>query len=153
MPRIFDDCLTRSNGAQKPYLVHGVVQFRAWGNHSQPGNPYGDVSCRQEIENGGEFLKPSLGGAFPSTLSKDAFQRRLEGVERENLNPRAGLRTSHQCMGDVSTIPEAGRQNPGSDKAPSSSASQDSTQPDELEGVMSLEAALVRTLQRLGAIW
>jgi hypothetical protein len=55
-------------------------------------------------------------------------------------------------MGDVSTIPEAGRKNPGSDKTPSSSASQDSTQPDELEGVMSLETALVRALQCLEGI-
>jgi hypothetical protein len=86
-------------------------------------------------------------------LSKDAFWRRLEGVERENLNPPAGLRASHEWMGYVSTIPDAGRQNPGSDKTPSSSASQDSTQRDELEGVMSLETVLVRALQRLGAIW
>jgi hypothetical protein len=55
-------------------------------------------------------------------------------------------------MGDVSTIPEAGRQNPGSDKTPYSSASQDSAQPGELEGVMNLETDLVRALQRLGAI-
>jgi len=48
--------------------------------------------------------------------------------------------------------PRSGRQNPGRDKTPSSSASQDSTQPDELEGVISLETALVRALQRLGAI-
>src|SRR5262245_17896981 len=53
-------------------------------------------------------------------------------------------------MGDVWAIPEAGRENPGSDKTPSSSASQDSTQPDELEGVMSFETALVRALQRAG---
>jgi len=53
-------------------------------------------------------------------------------------------------MGDVSTIPEAGRQNPGSDKTPSSSALQDSTQSDELEGVMSLETALVRALHCVG---
>jgi hypothetical protein len=86
-------------------------------------------------------------------LSKDVFRRRLESVEREKLNPPAGLRASHEWMGDVSTIPEAGRQNPGSDKTPSSSAPQDSTQPDELEEVMSLETALVRALQRLGAIW
>ena len=26
-------CLTRSSGEQKPYLVHGLVQFRARGNH------------------------------------------------------------------------------------------------------------------------
>jgi len=69
-----------------------------------------------------------------------------------NLNPPAGLRASHEWMGDVSTIPEAGRQNPGSDKSLSSSASQDSTQPDGLEGVMSLETALARALQRLGGI-
>jgi hypothetical protein len=62
------------------------------------------------------------------------------------------LRASHEWMGDVSTIPEAGRQNPGSDKTPSSSASQNSTQPGEFEGVMSLETVLVRALQRLGAI-
>jgi len=31
--RVLDNCLTRSNGAQKPYLVHGLVQFRAWGDH------------------------------------------------------------------------------------------------------------------------
>jgi hypothetical protein len=86
-------------------------------------------------------------------LSKDVFRRRLESVEREKLNPPAGLRASHEWMGDVSTIPEAGRQNPGSDKTPPSSAPQDSTQPDELEEVMSLETALVRALQRLGAIW
>ena len=86
-------------------------------------------------------------------LSKDAFRRRLEGVECENLNPPAELRASPEWMGDVSTIPEAGRQNPGSDKTPSSSASQSSTQPDEFEGVMSLETVLVRALQRLGAIW
>jgi len=86
-------------------------------------------------------------------LSKDAFPRRLESVEREKLNPPAGLRASHEWMGDVSTIPEAGRQNPGSDKTPSSSAPQDSTQPNELEEVMSLETALVRALQRHGAIW
>jgi hypothetical protein len=86
-------------------------------------------------------------------LSKDVFRRRLESVEREKLNPPAGLRASHEWMGDVSTIPEAGRQNPGSDKTPSSSTPQDSTQPDELEEVMSLETALVRALQRHGAIW
>jgi hypothetical protein len=63
-----------------------------------------------------------------SALSKDAFRRRLESVERENLNPPPGLRASHEWMGDVSTIPKAGRQNPGSDKTSSSSASQDSTQ-------------------------
>jgi hypothetical protein len=73
-------------------------------------------------------------------------------VERENLNPLAGLRASREWMGDVLTIPEAGRQNPGSDKTPSSSASQDFTQPDEFEGAMSLETALARVLQRLGAI-
>jgi hypothetical protein len=76
----------------------------------------------------------------------------LESVEREKLNPLAELRASHEWM-DVSTIPEAGRQNPGSDKTPSSSAPQDYTQPDELEEVMSLETALVRVLQRHGAIW
>ena len=53
-------------------------------------------------------------------------------------------------MGDVSTIPEAGRQSPGSDKAPSSPALQDSTQSDELEGVISLETALVRALHCVG---
>jgi hypothetical protein len=37
-------------------------------------------------------------------LSKDAFRRRLEGVERENLNSPARLRASHEWMGDVSTI-------------------------------------------------
>jgi hypothetical protein len=83
---------------------------------------------------------------------KDAF-RRLERVQRENLNPSIGLRTSHEWMGDVSTIPEAGRQNPGSDKTQSSSASQDSTQSDELEGIMSLETALVRALRCVGGIW
>ena len=31
--RVLDDCLTRSNGQQEPHLVHGLVQFRAWGNH------------------------------------------------------------------------------------------------------------------------
>jgi hypothetical protein len=90
---------------------------------------------------------------WQACLSINAFRRRLENVERENLNPSAGLRASHEWMGDVSIIPEAGRQNPEGDKTPSSSASQDSPQPDELEGVMSLETALVRTLQRLGAIW
>ena len=86
-------------------------------------------------------------------LDKDAFRRRLEGVERENLNPLAGLRTSYEWMGYVSTIPEAGRQNPGSDKTPSSSASQDSIQPGDLERVTNLETALVQALQRLRAIW
>jgi hypothetical protein len=70
-------------------------------------------------------------------------------VERENLNPPGELRASHEWMGDMSTIPEAERQNPGSDKTSSSSASQYSTQQDEFEGVMSLETALVRALQRL----
>jgi hypothetical protein len=84
-----------------------------------------------------------------SGLGKDAFRRRLEGMEHGNLNPSAGLRASHEWMGDVSTIPEAGRQNPESDKTPSSYASQDSIQPDELERVMSLETALVRALQCL----
>jgi hypothetical protein len=69
------------------------------------------------------------------------------------LNPLAGLRASHEWMGHVSTIPEAGRQNPGSDKTPSSSASQDSNQPGDLERVMSLETALVQALQCLRAIW
>jgi hypothetical protein len=55
-------------------------------------------------------------------------------------------------MGDVATIPEAGSQNPESDKTPSSSASQDSTQQSEFEGVMSLETALVRALQCLEGI-
>ena len=87
-----------------------------------------------------------------SVPSKEAFRRRLEGMERENLNPPAGLRASHAWICDVSTIPEAGRQNPGSDKTPSSSASPDSTQSDQVKGVMSLEAALVRVLQRVGAI-
>ena len=87
-----------------------------------------------------------------SGLSKDALRRRLEGMEHGNLNPPAGLRASHEWMGDGSTIPEAGRQNPESDKTPSSSASQDSTQPDELKGVMSLETALVRALQCLKGI-
>jgi hypothetical protein len=73
-------------------------------------------------------------------------------VERKNLNPEAELRASHEWMADVSTIPEAGRQNPGSDKTPSSPASPDSTQSDQVKGVMSLEAALVRVLQRVGAI-
>src|SRR5215471_2137492 len=86
-------------------------------------------------------------------LSKDALRWRLEGVERENLNPPVGLRASHEWMGDVSTIPEAGRQNPGSDKTRSSSASRDSTQAGELERVMSLETALARALRCLGAIW
>jgi hypothetical protein len=53
-------------------------------------------------------------------------------------------------MGDVAIIPEAGRQNPGSNKTPLLSASQDSTQPSELEGVISLEIALVQALQCLG---
>ena len=88
-----------------------------------------------------------------ASLLKQILRRRLESVEREKLNPLAGLRASHEWMGDVSTIPEAGRQNPGSDKTPLSSAPQDSTQPDELEEVMSLETALVRALQRHGAIW
>jgi hypothetical protein len=52
-------------------------------------------------------------------------------------------------MGDVATIPEAGRENPGSDTPPSPSASQDSTQPDELEEFIRLETALVQALQRL----
>jgi hypothetical protein len=73
-------------------------------------------------------------------------------MERENLNPLAGLRASHELMGDMSTIPEAGRQNPGSDKTLPASASQDSTQLGELKGVMSLETALVRALQRLEVI-
>jgi len=73
-------------------------------------------------------------------------------MEGENLNPPTGLRASHEWMANVSTIPEAGRQNPGSDKTPTSSASQDSAQPDEFERVMSLETVLVRSLQRLGAI-
>src|SRR5262245_49543053 len=81
-------------------------------------------------------------------------QRRLPAasgsVEHRNLNPPAGLRASHERMGDVSTIPEAGQQNPGSDKTLSSSASQDSTQPGEFERVTSLETALVRALQCLG---
>jgi hypothetical protein len=98
-------------------------------------------------------LEISAAAARICSLSKDAFRRRLEGVEHEHLNPAAGLRASHEWMSDVSTIPEAGRQNPGSDKTPSSSASQESTQPDEIEGVMSLETDLVRALQRLEAIW
>jgi hypothetical protein len=77
----------------------------------------------------------------------------LEGVERENLNPPAGLRASHEWMRHLSTIPEAERQNPGSDKTPSSSASQDSSQLGDLEGVTSLETALAQALQCLGAIW
>jgi len=85
-------------------------------------------------------------------LNKDAFRRRLEGMERKNLNPLAGLRASHEWMGDVSIIPEAGRKNPGSDKTPSAPASQVSIQRDEFEGVMSLETILVQALQRLGAI-
>ena len=52
-------------------------------------------------------------------------------------------------MGDVSTIPEAGRENPETDKTPSPFASQDSTQPDELEEFIRLETALVQALQRL----
>src|SRR6516164_5483220 len=52
-----------------------------------------------------------------------------------------------------STIPEAGRQNPESDKTQLSSASKDSTQLDELEGVMSLETALVRALRPVRGIW
>ena len=106
-----------------------------------------------------QSISASIEGGLPENiaswqvcLNKDAFRRRLEGVERENLNPPSGLRASHEWMGDVSTIPEAGRQNPGSNKTPSLSASEDSTQPDELEGVISLETALVRALQRLGAI-
>ena len=83
---------------------------------------------------------------------REAFRRRPEGVERKNLNPQAGLRASHEWMGDASRIPEAGLENPGSDKTPSSSASPDSTQSDEVKEVMSLEAALVRVLQRVGAI-
>ena len=84
---------------------------------------------------------------------KDAFRRRLEDVKRENLNPPTGLRASHEWIDDVLTIPDAERQNPGSDKTPSSSATQDFTQPAKLEGVMSLKTALARALQRLGAIW
>ena len=72
-------------------------------------------------------------------------------MERKNLNPQAGLRASHEWMGDVSTIPEAGRQNPGSDKTPSSSASPVFTQSDQVKRVMSLEAALVRVLHRVGS--
>ena len=82
-------------------------------------------------------------------VSKDASRRRLEGVERENLNPPTGLRASHEWMGNVSTILEAGWQNPVSDKTPSSSASRNCSQSDELEGFMILETALVRALQRL----
>jgi hypothetical protein len=96
---------------------------------------------------------PENTASWQVCLGKDAFRRRLENVEREKLNPPTGLRASNEWMGDVSTIPEAGRQNPESDKTPSSSASQDSTQSDELEEVMSLETALVRALQRHGAIW
>jgi hypothetical protein len=67
---------------------------------------------------------PENTASWQVCLSKDAFRRRLESVEREKLNPPAGLRASHEWMGDVPTIPEAGRQNPGSDKTPSSSAPQ-----------------------------
>jgi len=80
------------------------------------------------------------------------FRSRLEGMERGNLNPRAGLRASHEWMGDVATIPEPGPQNPGTDKTPMSFASRNSTQPAELQEVMSLETALVRALQCLGGI-
>jgi len=97
-----------------------------------------------------EASLPENTASWQVWVSKNAFRRRLEGVERENLNPPAGLRASHEWMGDVSTIPEAGRQNPGGDKTPSSSASQDSTQSVELEGAMSLETALVRALQHVG---
>jgi hypothetical protein len=96
---------------------------------------------------------PENTASWQVCLSKDAFRQRLESMEREKLNPLAGLRASHEWMGDMSTIPEVGRQNPGSDNTPSSSASRDSTQSDELEEVMSLETALVRALQRHGAIW
>jgi hypothetical protein len=106
------------------------------------------------------FISASINGRLPENtaswqawVSKEAFRRRLEDVERENLNPPAGLRASHKWMGDVSTIPEAGRENPGSDKTPSPSASQDLTQADELEEFIHLETALVRALQRVGAIW
>ena len=74
-------------------------------------------------------------------------------MEGENLNPPPGLHASYEWMGDVSTIPEAEPQDPGSDKTLPSYASQDSTQPDEIEGAMSLELALARALQRQGAIW
>jgi hypothetical protein len=85
-------------------------------------------------------------------LSKGAFRQRLERVERETLNPPAVLRASHEWMVDMSTIPETGRQNPGSDKTSSLSPPKDSVQPAEFEVVMRLEAALARTLQRLAAI-
>jgi hypothetical protein len=74
-------------------------------------------------------------------------------VERKNLNPEAELRASHEWMADVSTIPEGGTVKiPEATITPSSPASPDSTQSDQVKGVMSLEAALVRVLQRVGAI-
>ena len=49
--RVLDYCLARSNGAPKPYLVHRLVEYRAWGDHGgsvhrQPshiGHLWGDV--------------------------------------------------------------------------------------------------------------
>src|SRR5215471_2232906 len=85
-------------------------------------------------------------------LCKDAFRQRLEVWSTKALNPPIGLRASHESMREVSTIPKAEQQNPGSEKTPSSSASQDSTQPAELEQVMSLETPLVQILRGFGAI-
>ena len=155
---------TDKNGlaAIRPMIMATNRNLRQW-RRIKLGRAF--VGTGQELRLTRIRLQPALylcgqRGSLPENtarwqvcLSKDVFRRRLESVEREKLNPPAGLRASHEWMGDVSTIPEAGRQNPGSDKTSSSSASQDSTQPDELEGVMSLETALVRALQRLGAIW
>jgi hypothetical protein len=111
---------------------------------------------RRRVRTEGPGLE-KVRGWFPNLKiirpKREAFRRRPAGMERKNSNPQAGLRASHEWMGDVSTIPEAGRQNPGSDKTPSSFASRDFTQSDQVKGVMSLEAALVRVLQRVGAIW
>ena len=155
---------TDKNGlaAIRPMIMATNRNLRQW-RRIKLGRAF--VGTGQELRLTRIRLQPALylcgqRGSLPENtarwqvcLSKDVFRRRLESVEREKLNPPAGLRASHEWMGDVSTIPEAGRQNPGSDKTPSSSTPQDSTQPDELEEVMSLETALVRALQRHGAIW
>jgi len=71
-------------------------------------------------------------------------------VSNYTLNLPTRLHASHEYMDEMSTIPQAGRQNPGSDKTQPSSASEESIQPGESEWVMSLERALARALQRFG---
>jgi hypothetical protein len=70
-------------------------------------------------------------------------------VERKKLNPQKLLAASELLMGEPSTIPEAGRESPGSGPPKKRSEPAQSSQTDSDERLMSLGMALAQALQHL----